>query len=291
MKNDYSGIWTALITPFENQKIDYESLKNLISFQEEAGIKGLVINGTTAESPTLETEEIQKIYEFVRKNFSGSVVLGTGSNCTHKTIKMTKLAKKWEADGALVVTPYYNKPTQVGIIAHFKAIAKEVDIPVILYNVPSRTITSMEVSTVKTLSEISNIVGIKEAQGNMDYSKKVFESVDSGFQILSGDDVTCFDQNLLGGVGVISVISHLIPEKYVSFDQSSQKKDESYKIEFNKYKNLLKELYNVSNPIPVKMALKKMGLIKSAELRLPLTELDLENSNKLENTLKSLQLI
>jgi len=276
----FSGVITALITPFENDKIDFNSLKKLIHFQIKNKINGFVINGTTAESPSLTNEEIKEIFIFTKKNSPEHfpLIVGAGSNSTNKTIELAKNAEKLGADAILTVVPYYNKPPQRGLLEHFKKVADSVNVPIILYNVPSRTITSLEIETIKKLSEHPNIIGIKEASGNIEFAHQIRKQCGSEFLLLSGDDGS-YDQFLkIGGDGVISVASHIIPTQMQS-------------AEISNYKDLIDLLFCEANPIPIKMALHLMGIIQKADLRLPLVPLSPFFTDKLKNEMKQKHLI
>jgi len=274
MKN-FKGVFSALITPFDQGQVDYVSLKKLVDFQLEKGVQGFVINGTTAESPTLEAFEREKIFKeiksWVPQKFP--LIMGTGSNSTSKTIQESKEAEKIGADGVLVVVPYYNKPPQRGLLEHFKAVADATQIPNILYNVPSRTITFLELETIKKLSEHPNIFGIKEASGNIELAKQIRQSCGESFSLLSGDDGTYDDFMAAGGNGVISVASMIIPEAML-------------KIKSKDYRELIDMLFIEANPIPLKKALQLMGIIKSAECRLPLVTLSETHAEKLKKMMK-----
>lgn len=270
MKNLKTTI-SALITPFKNNQIDFPSLASLVKQQIKGGVGGFVINGTTAESPTLEWEEIVEVFNAVKVLVGPQfpLIVGTGSNCTKKTIELTKKAEVLGADAALVVVPYYNKPPQRGMLAHFEAVADSVKIPIILYNVPSRTISALSLSTVEKLSKHPNIIGIKEASGNIEFAKEIISACRKDFLMLSGDDGSYPEFLQAGGHGVISVASHIIPEAFVALHKNC-KSDSEYK----KYSRLIGLLFAEANPIPVKKALQLMGVISSAELRLPLCELE-----------------
>lgn len=206
---DFNGAISALVTPFLNGEVDYTSLEKLVAYQLDNGIKGFVVNGTTAESPTLTSAEVSKIFSMVRAqagvNFP--IILGTGSNSTAKTVEATKKASELGANAALVVVPYYNKPPQRGLVEHFKAVAKESEVPVILYNVPGRTITGMTVDTIAELAEVKNILGIKEATGDIKFDQELMARMPKNFLMLSGDDPTYIDFLKSGGKGIISVMS------------------------------------------------------------------------------------
>lgn len=269
----FTGVYTALITPFYNGKIDFQSLEKIIEHQILNGVAGFVVNGTTAESPTLSEDEAFELLAFVQEKTKNRarIIFGSGSNSTEKTISLSQKAEKAGAEGLLVVVPYYNKPPQAGLAAHFKAVAKSVQLPVLLYNVPGRTVTSLSVDTIKELSHVKNIVGIKEATGNLDFGRQIILSTESDFVVSSGDDETGLELKVLGGQGTISVCSHVIP-KFMArwFHQPYQPQ---FGEEFLKLKPLISSLYISSNPIPVKEALHIMGLIRSSEVRLPLVPL------------------
>lgn len=272
----YSGLMTALITPFLDQKIDFDSLLSLIQHQLKNGVEGFIINGTTAESPNLSEEEVVQIFHFVKKHVPENfpLILGTGSNSTAKTIADSKKAEKLGADAVLVVVPYYNKPPQRGLFEHFKSVADQINIPVILYNVPTRTITALEVETIKKLSAHPNIIGIKEASGNIETAKQIRQQCGNEFILLSGDDGTYDEFMKAGGDGVISVASHIIPKA-----MKEQKIQE--------HKHLIDLLFCEANPIPVKAALHLIGIIKSSELRLPLVKLTPQLTEKMKAEMKA----
>lgn len=275
-----SGVLTALITPFENDKVDFKSLKNLIDFQIKNKINGFVINGTTGESPTLTEEEIKEIFIFTKENTPENfpLIVGAGSNSTNKTIELARNAEKLGADAILTVVPYYNKPPQRGLLEHFKKVADSVNTPIILYNVPSRTVTGLEIETIKKLSEHPNIIGIKEATGNIEFAQQIRGLCGSEFLLLSGDDGT-YDKFLkIGGDGVISVASHILPNQMRN-------------AEINNYKDLIDLLFCEANPIPVKMALYLMGIIQKSDLRLPLVPLSPAFTDKIKNEMKQKNLI
>lgn len=272
---DLSGVLTALITPFRGTEIDEASLRSLVRQQLAGGIKGFVVCGTTAESPTLTDAERRRLFAIVKSEAGEGVtlVLGTGSNDTAQSIAWTKEAGELGADAVLVVAPYYNKPPQRGIVAHFKAIAAASRVPVILYNVPSRTIVRMDVETIAELSRVSNIVGVKEASGDLAFGKQVLDACGPDFLVTSGDDATAFDLALLGAQGVISVASHVMPRQFVDLCARARKKDPSVVAEYRNWLDLVNFLFVEANPIPLKTALWQMGVIASPDLRLPLVQL------------------
>ena len=292
------GSITALVTPMnEKGDLDYDSLEKLINYQINSGISGLVAVGTTGESATIDFKDHIKLIEFFVKVNKGRVhiIAGTGANSTEEALHLTKEAKSAGADAALLVSPYYNKPPQEGIYYHHMKIADEVDIPQILYNVPSRTASFIEPETVLRLSSHKNIIGIKDATGDMKNHFEVLklckeEIENNNFLLYSGDDFSSLEFLKNGGHGTISVTSNIVPDivseicKLVDTNYSKAKElDDSLKV-------LNKNLFCESNPIPVKWALYKMGLIKRG-IRLPLVELNDSFKEPLENSLKKLNLI
>ncbi|MCB0414752.1 MAG: 4-hydroxy-tetrahydrodipicolinate synthase [Bdellovibrionales bacterium] len=289
----FEGIFTALITPFFDGEVDFESLERLVKFQVDGGVKGFVVNGTTAESPNLSEEEVKEIFLRVRKLVGDSfpLIVGTGSNSTSKTIQFTKKAEEWGADAALVVVPYYNKPTQEGLCLHFEAVAKETQLPIILYNVPGRTITELKPETLIKLQELKNIIGIKEASGNLEYIKWALPKVKENFLFTSGDDATSMEFISCGGRGVISVASHVYPRDFVSLSERAINHFDEVKKEYKKYDRLNELLFVEPNPTPVKQALQEMGVIRSAECRLPLTKMSQDNAKLLKAELGTLGIL
>ena len=292
------GSITALVTPMnEKGDLDYDSLEKLINYQINSGISGLVAVGTTGESATIDFKDHIKLIEFFVKVNKGRVhiIAGTGANSTEEALHLTKEAKSAGADAALLVSPYYNKPPQEGIYYHHMKIADEVDIPQILYNVPSRTASLIEPETVLRLSSHKNIIGIKDATGDMKNHSEVLklckeEIENNNFLLYSGDDFSSLEFLKNGGHGTISVTSNIVPEivseicKVIDTNYSKAKElDDNLKV-------LNKNLFCESNPIPVKWALYKMGLIKRG-IRLPLVELNDSFKEPLENSLKKLNLI
>lgn len=290
---DLSGVFTALVTPFSpSGEIDEASLKRLVRRQLDEGIQGFVVAGTTAESPTLSDEERRRLFALVRAESEGRapVILGTGSNDTAQSIAWTKEAAELGADAALVVVPYYNKPPQRGMIAHYKAIAAASRIPILLYNVPGRTIAKMEVETIAELSRVPGIVGVKEATGDVAFGRRVIEACGPNFLVTSGDDATAFELALHGGKGVISVASHVMPRQFVDFCARARKGDASVSAEYAKWLDLVNYLYCEANPIPVKTALWQMGAIDSPAMRLPLTPLEEPHVSELRRRLSAMGL-
>lgn len=287
--SNFKGIITALATPFLDSDLDVSSFKKLIRNQREAGVCTFVVNGTTAESPTLEVEEVKRLLDVAHSEGGDDckLIVGTGTNCTRTTIESTKRIEDWGADAALVVVPYYNKPTQEGLYLHFKAVAESTKLPLFLYNVPGRTVVSMEAETVVKLAKIDNIIGIKEASGDLQLYTNLKEQLPADFLVLSGDDDTWGEMASKGGDGVISVISHLIPNQMVKMFESQHGLAE-FK---HTYANLLAAVYSEPNPIGVKMALHKLGIFDSPEMRLPMTTMTGTNTDRLVNAMQELELL
>lgn len=282
----FSGIITALVTPFSKEQLDKASFLKLLDKQVQEGVNQFVLASTTGESPVLTSEEIQSLCYWFRefekeKSLSLKLILSAGSFSTRETIEKVKRAEDREVDGLLVVTPYYNKPSQKGLLLHFEKVANETSLPILLYNVPSRTACSFEVETIKILSQVKNIVGIKEASGNMEFFKKIKQSCSENFSLLSGDDVSCMNFFILGGNGAISAAANILPREFVGFFQDPKGK----KNEFEMYKCFLKELFKETNPVGVKQILNKMKIIESPELRLPLVALRNKKLSDLFNNL------
>ena len=272
----FKGSNVALVTPFKNDKLDDETYINLIHFHIKNGTNGLVPAGTTGESPTLSHEEHERVIELCVKESKGQlpVFAGTGSNSTEEAISLTKHAEKIGATGALIVTPYYNKPTQEGLYQHYKKIADLVDIPQILYNVPGRTSVDMQPDTVLRLSTHKNIVGIKEASGNKDRSLSLMKLCSQDMKIFTGDDKTSLSDIVDGFSGNISVTANVAPLEMHQMCQSALEGDIESASKLNSNLDILHDLlFCESNPIPVKWCLHKMGLIKKG-IRLPLTWMD-----------------
>lgn len=291
---NFNGVISALPTPFTNKAVDYTSLQKMLEFQLKNGINGFVVNGTTAESPTLTWSEVEKIYALTREVAGQRVpiIVGTGSNSTDDTIEKTKKATDLGADAALVVVPYYNKPPQRGLEAHFKAVAESTKMPIILYNVPGRTITSMTAETILSLSKVKNIIGIKEASGDVSFDEKLKASVASDFVLLSGDDPTYIDFLKIGGHGLISVMSNLITAECARWTQQAKQKNwGETEADFAKYKKLISMMYVEANPIPLKWMLYKKGLFASPEMRLPLMALDQSYHTSLATEMQQLGII
>lgn len=292
MSKKFGGTFTALATPFVQGNIDWDSFKKLVSHQVENGVRGFVVNGTTGESPTLEASEVEELFVMARRLApEQKIVLGVGTNSTHSSLEWVKIANRLKVDGVLAVVPYYNKPPQRGLVAHFQELAKASESPVLLYNVPGRTIQSLSVESVLTLSKHPNIAGIKESTGDLNFFKELKKVVPSDFCFLSGDDGTALEFCLEGGDGVIGVVTHLIPKQFSQWIQRALEGDKNVLTEKAKWMDLIDGIYVEANPIPVKSALRDMGLFSSAELRLPLIALGEEEAKGLRQCLQSHQLI
>ncbi len=290
-----SGSIVALVTPMdENGLVDFNTLKKLVDWHVKEGTNGIVAVGTTGESATLEIEEHLEVVKSVVEYADGRIpiIAGSGSNSTAQAIKTTSESYKIGADYSLLVTPYYNKPSQKGLIEHYLKIADSCDIKQILYNVPSRTACDLSTDTVEILSNHENIVGIKEAVNNRDRMKKLINISNNKkeFLVFSGDDETFLDLLDLGGNGVISVAANVIPKEISEIcNHYEDNKDKAIKLN-NKYKYLYELLFIESNPIPVKWMMFKMGLIKNS-IRLPLIELDKKYQENIISEMLKLNLL
>ena len=265
------GCYTALVTPFnEQQEVDYEAFGRLIEDQIAAGIDGIVAVGTTGESPTLGIKDHSDVIRFAIKTVAGrcKVIAGTGANCTAEAIELTKQAALDGADASLQVTPYYNKPTQEGLFLHIKAIADATDMPIMLYNVPGRSGISIDIDTVVRLSELETVVAIKEAGGCVDRISEIQNRCD--LQILSGDDALTLPMMVNGAVGVVSVLSNVLPAEMTQLCKLANAGDFAAAREIhNKYHKLMGDMFIESNPIPVKTVVAALGY-GSESFRLPL---------------------
>lgn len=288
----FSGSLVALITPFRNGKVDYKTLDELINFQLESGIDGIVPVGTTGESPTLTHDENKKVIERVVKTVDGMVpvIAGTGSNSTAEAIDLTAFARKVGADASLQVTPYYNKPTQEGFYQHFKAIAEEVNLPVVLYNIPGRCGAGLTPDTIARLAQIDNIVAVKEATGSLDQASDIANRCD--LTILSGDDSLTLPLASIGAKGVISVVANIVPADVKAMTDLILEGDlVSARKWHNKLFTLSRSLLSMStNPIPIKAAMAMLDMC-SEEMRLPMTPLAENKKNALEKILTNYGLL
>ncbi len=292
----FKGSNVALITPFKNNKLDVDNYIELIHFHIKNGTNGLVPAGTTGESPTLTHEEHEKVIELCIKEAKGKipVIAGTGSNSTAEAISLTKHAEKVGADGALIVTPYYNKPTQEGLYQHYKAINDNCGIPIIIYNIPSRSVIDMTVETMTRLFELKNIIGVKDATGNLDRVNQQKEKMGNDFIQLTGEDGNVLEFNKRGGVGCISVTANIAPKLCSDFQKFSFSKNNNELKEAERINELLqpvhKSLFIESNPSPVKYAAKLLNLC-SDDVRLPLVKVTNSTKEAIKEALQSAKLI
>ncbi|MBE9546335.1 MAG: 4-hydroxy-tetrahydrodipicolinate synthase [Proteobacteria bacterium] len=289
----FKGAIVAIVTPFKNGEVDEEALRELVEFQIENGTDGIVPCGTTGESATMSHEEHDRVVEIVvdAVNKRVPVIAGTGSNNTKEALRLTKHAHEVGADGALMVTPYYNRPTQEGLYQHYKMVAEEVPIPIILYNVPSRTGTNLLPETDARLSRISNIVGVKEATADLKQVSKIIDLCGDDFAVISGDDFTVFPILAVGGKGVISVVSNVAPADMASMIDAFEAGDMDKAKELHyKMRSLMDALFFETNPVPTKAALAMMGKIEY-ELRLPLCGMSDANYERLKKVVSDYGLI
>ena len=292
----FKGSNVALITPFKNNELDVDNYIKLIHFHIENGTHGLVPAGTTGESPTLSHDEHQKVIELCIKESNGKlpVIAGTGSNSTKEAISLTKHAEKVGANAALVVTPYYNKPTQEGMYQHYKAINDNCGIPIIIYNIPSRSVIDMSVDTMARLFELKNIVGVKDATGDLDRVTQQKKVLGSEFIQLTGEDGNVLEFNKRGGTGCISVTANIVPKLCSNFQNFSKSKNSNEIKEAERINDLLqpvhKALFIESNPSPVKYAAKLLNLCDDA-VRLPLVKIMDSTREAVKKALTSAKLI
>ncbi len=286
----FSGAIVAIVTPFKAGEVDEKGLRSLIEFQIENSTDGIVPCGTTGESPTLSHKEHALVIEITNEQTAGRVpvIAGTGSNITEEAIALTAHAKKAGADAALLISPYYNKPTQEGLYRHFEKVAKTVDIPIIVYNIPGRTAVNIEPSTMERLARIDNIVGVKEASGSMKQITDIIAQCPADFTVVSGEDFLTFPLMCVGGHGVISVVSNVAPRQMADLCNLyfEGKLEESRKL-YYKLLPLLHILFIETNPAPVKAALAMMKKIDSDEVRLPLVTMSEDNRQRLRKVLEA----
>ena len=288
----FEGSFVAIVTPFKNGKVDAKALKGLIEFHIKNGTNGIVPCGTTGESATLDHQEHEEVIRIAVETCKGRlpVLAGTGSNSTHEAIELTLTAQKLGADGALLITPYYNKPTQEGLCQHFAAVSKETKLPIVLYNVPSRTSINMLPATVARLSQIENIVGIKEASGNLVQVSEIIKSCGPAFEVISGEDALTWPILALGGKGVISVTANLVPDKFARLCSAALAGDmETARSAHYELMKLNDIMFIETNPIPVKTALAIMGRIDN-EFRAPLCAPSENNLAALQSVLEEYSL-
>lgn len=290
-KNTFEGSMVALVTPLRNNKVDEKALKGLLDFHIEARTDAIVPCGTTGEASTLSHEEHRRVLSFVVDYLDGRipVICGAGSNNTEEALGLVKYAKQIKADGVLVVTPYYNKPTQEGLFQHYEFLASKADIPIVLYNVPGRTGVSIAPQTVARLSKIPNIVAIKEASGNLDQVDQILELCD--ITVISGDDALTLPMISIGARGVISVTANVAPHLvrdlvHAALDGNMEEARQVHRLLYPLSKNMFIE----TNPIPVKTALAMMKMIQP-EFRLPLCKMNPENAKKLQAAMKKVGIL
>jgi 4-hydroxy-tetrahydrodipicolinate synthase len=289
----FTGSLVAIVTPFRKGKIDEQAFGALIEWQIANGTNGIVPCGTTGESATLSFEEHNRVVELTVEvvNRRVPVIAGTGSNSTDEAIALTRHAKQAGADGALLITPYYNKPTQEGLYRHYKAVAEAVDLPLVLYNIPGRTGVNMLPATIARLSVIKNVVGVKEGSGSVQQASDIVQTCGERLTLLAGDDALTLPMMAVGGKGVITVTANIVPTDMVNLVKAfaTGKIEEARKIHF-KLSPLFAALFYETNPIPVKEALGMMGKI-DPELRLPLCAMAADTREKLASVLKDMGLI
>ena len=292
----FKGSNVALVTPFKNNKLDVETYIKLIHFHIENGTNGLVPAGTTGESPTLSHDEHEKVIELCVQESNGKlpVFAGTGSNSTKEAISLTTHAEKIGADGALIVTPYYNKPTQEGLYQHYKAINDKCGIPIIIYNIPGRSVIDMSVDTMARLYELKNIIGVKDATGDLNRVDQTLKKMGKEFIQLTGNDDNALDFNKRGGVGAISVTANIAPKLCSDFQKFSKSENDDETKEAERLNEILQPVHHAmfveSNPSPVKYAAKLLGLCDDS-VRLPLVEVTDLNKEIIKKTLQSAKLI
>ena len=292
----FKGSNVALVTPFKDNKLDAETYIKLINFHLENGTNGLVPAGTTGESPTLSHKEHEKVIELCINEAKGRipVIAGTGSNSTDEAVSLTKHAEKAGADGVLIVTPYYNKPTQEGLYQHYKTINDNTNLPIIIYNIPGRCVIDMSVDTMARLFELKNITGVKDATGDLNRLDQTIKKLGPEFLQLTGEDGLALEFNKRGGVGIISVTANIAPKLCSDMQKFSKSNSDNEMKEAERIDALLqpvhKALFIESNPSPVKYAAKLLGLCDDA-VRLPLVKIMDETKLKVKNSLVSAKLL
>ena len=292
----FKGSNVALVTPFKNSRLDDEAYIKLIHFHIKNGTNGLVPAGTTGESPTLSHDEHERVIELCVKESNGKlpVIAGTGSNSTEEAISLTTHAEKIGANGALIVTPYYNKPTQEGLYQHYKAINDKCGIPIIIYNIPGRSVIDMSVDTMARLFELKNIIGVKDATGDLDRVNKTIKKIGKDFIQLTGNDDNALEFNRRGGVGAISVTANIAPKLCSEFQKFSVLDDEKSRSETERLNKILQPVHQSmfveSNPSPVKYAAKLLNLCND-DVRLPLVKVTDDTKKIIKEALKFAKLI
>jgi 4-hydroxy-tetrahydrodipicolinate synthase len=289
----FKGAFTAIVTPFKNGRLDEEAYRELIEFQVKGGIHGIVPCGTTGESPTLSHAEHKRVVEVcieqVKKRVP--VIAGSGSNNTAEAVDLTLHAQNAGADAALMITPYYNKPTQEGLYQHYKTVASQTKIPIVVYNVPGRTSLNLLPETMARLAELPNIIGLKDATGDLKQGSKTLELCGDKITVLSGDDFTTFPLLCVGGMGVISVVSNVVPGDMAEMCSAffAGNLDRARELHYKMWP-LTEAMFYETNPVPVKTALKMMGKI-TGEVRQPLCALSTANEDKLRRVMQKYGLI
>ena len=292
----FKGSNVALLTPFKNDRLDEECYIKLINIHVENGTNGLVPAGTTGESPTLSHDEHEKVIELCIKEANGKipVIAGTGSNSTQEAVALTKHAEKAGANGVLVVTPYYNKPTQEGLYQHYKAINDNTSLPIIIYNIPSRCVIDMSVDTMARLYELKNIAGVKDATGDLSRLDQTLKKLGPNFIQLTGEDGLAYEFNKRGGVGIISVTANIAPKLCAKFQKLSKSKNKDEIKEAEQIDKILQPLHKAlfieSNPAPVKFAAKLLNLCND-DVRLPLVKVKEETKNHIKKALTTAKLL
>lgn len=284
----------ALVTPFHGGEIDVQALQHLVEFHIQNGTSALVPCGTTGESATLSHEEHEQVVEMTLQTARGRipVIAGTGSNNTQEALRLTRHAQKAKADAALLIAPYYNRPTQEGLYQHFRTVAEAVEIPILVYNIASRTGVNIEPETFARLSNIPNIVGVKEASGSLEQMSRIKALCGDRFALISGDDALTLPVLSIGGTGVISVVANLVPDLVAKMVRSFEKGNlkEARRLHYHLLP-LVKAMFLETNPIPVKTAMKLAHLIDDPALRLPMCPMSTGNLEKLKTTLRAYRLI
>jgi 4-hydroxy-tetrahydrodipicolinate synthase len=288
----FSGSLVALVTPFKNGQVDYAALERLVDWHVAQGTDGLVPVGTTGESPTVDVAEHEKIIEVVVRRAAGRmpIIAGAGANATAEAIELARFSKKVGASATLQVSPYYNKPTQEGLYRHFAAIAEAVDLPMVLYNIPGRCVVNMTPETIARLAALPQVVAVKEATGSMDQTSEILSRC--SLTILSGDDSLTLPLMALGAKGVISVVANVVPKDVKRLTDAMLSGDlAAAQAAHRKLYPLCRAMFVETNPIPVKTAMKWMGLIESDEKRLPMTDLSAAGSETLRRAMKEYGLL
>lgn len=288
------GSMVALVTPFRDGDVDVKSLQKLVQWHIKAGTSAIVPCGTTGESATLSHEEHEQVIEVILEAADGKipVIAGSGSNNTEEALRLTRHAQKAGAAGALLIAPYYNKPTQEGLYRHYKTIAEAVEIPIVVYNIASRTGVNIEPETFQRLAHVRNVVAVKESSGSLEQMSRIKDLCGEKIALISGDDALTLPVLAIGGTGIISVVANIVPDQVVklvrAFEQGNLK--EAQRLHYHLL-SLIKMMFIETNPIPVKTAMGLMGLIPDVSLRLPMCPLSDGNLSKLKETLHSYKLI